>query len=984
MPGFEIDAESWTVLSRALDQALELPLEERGAWLDNLPVEFAGLKTHLHHLLVRTHSLSENSWTIPKLQLPETEPGEALPQADEQAGDLVGAYRLVRLLAAGGMGTVWLAERSDGIMNRMVALKLPRGAWRARMLAERMAREREILASLNHPNIARLYDAGVRADGQPYLALEYVEGHRIDRYCEQTQLHVRARLRLFLQVTVAVAHAHAHLVVHRDLKPANILVTDDGQVRLLDFGIAKLLEQETAESTELTELVGHALTPAYASPEQIAAAPLGVGSDVYSLGVVLYELLTARLPYRPARESRAALEEAVLHGEPVRASEVCVDAATRSALRGDLDVILLKALKKKPEERYLTADALTDDIERYLEGLPVQAQPDRWTYRARKFVSRHRVSVGAAAVAIFAVVLALGVALWQASVARGEKAAAEDVKDFITSVFRNADPYSGTGKVLSAQDLLMQAKSKVDRLDPARTELRVELLNLLGESLISLENFDSAETVARQALEEGDRFLPHDHPQSLRAHLLMAEVHQYRGRSAEMKHEIDLVMPPLRRNPEANKLNLILALKTQASWAIDAGHYPEAKSAAQEAFALSQRELGRGDPMTIDCASMTAMSLMYGGYPPDAAIAPAEQAFQMASELYRDQPRHPRMIDARDAYGRALAEAGHLKEGIQQLQQDAEDAAAVFGENSTMLAFVLGSLARFQLRAGDLKPAIANENRSLAIHARTVQHDSYTYNSILLVRGRTLVTARRPQEALQDLTKAHDALEKTFGTNREATLVAQYNRAHAMAYLGRTAEAKEMLKPVLEQYRSTYKDANFRPHQPLHVLGIVYRFGGEFESALQTQQQALNMIPEGPTADLERMPIMAEMGLAQVELGRYEEALKSLEQASTLFRKVQLQMTPHHAEVLVGLGRVHLSLGNATQAQSFFATANSFWREFDPTSRWAGEALLWSGSCEKQLGRDEEAAKSLAAAIKILSRSPIPSDARLLADARHW
>ncbi|HXJ92028.1 MAG TPA: protein kinase [Terriglobia bacterium] len=982
MSRFEIDAESWTVLSRALDQALELPLEERSAWLENLSPEFAGLKAHLRDLLLRTHSLSEDSWTIPKLQLPDTGPYEALPQADEHPGDLVGAYRLVRLLAAGGMGTVWLAERSDGLMNRMVALKLPRGAWRARMLAERMARERKILASLNHPNIARLYDAGLRADGQPYLALEYVEGCRIDQYCQQKRVNVRERLRLFLQVTVAVAHAHAHLVVHRDLKPANILVTEDGQVRLLDFGIAKLLEQETAEATELTQLGGHALTPAYASPEQISAAPLGISSDVYSLGVVLYELLTDRLPYRPARESRAALEEAVLHGEPARASEMCADAATRGALRGDLDVILLKALKKKPEERYLTVDALTDDIERYLEGLPVQAQPDRWTYRAGKFASRHRVAVGAATVAIFAIVLGLGAALWQARVARAEKATAEDVKDFVTSVFRNADPYAGTGKVLSAQDLLMEAKSKVDRLDSARTELRVELLNLIGESLISLDNFDSAETVARQAVEEGDRSLPPDHPEGLRSHLLMAEVHQFRGRSAEMKHEIDLVMPPLRRNPDANKLNLILALKTQASWAIDSGHYLEAKSAAQEAFALAQRDLGRGDPTTIDCASMMAMSLMYGGAPPEAALVPAEQAFRMASELYGDRPRHPRMIDARGAYGRALAEAGHLKEGIEQLQQDTDDAAAVFGENSTMLAFGLDSLARFQHRGGELKSAIANENRALAIHARTVQHDSYTYASSLLIRGGTLVTARRPQNALRDLSEAYDVFQRTMGANSEAALVAQYCRAHAMAYLGRIAEAKEMLKPVLEQYRSTYRDANFRPYLPLHVLGIVYRFGGDYESALQTQQQALTMIPDGPIADVGRMPIVAELGLAQVELGRYDEAGKWLEQANTLFRKVQLQMTPHQAEVLVGLGRVHLSLGNATQAQSFFAAANSFWREFDPASRWAGEALLWSGRCQKQLGREEEAAKSLAAAEKILARSPIPSDARLLADVR--
>jgi serine/threonine protein kinase len=343
MGKLDIDAERWTTLNGLLDAALDLPPSARSQWLDALDTQYDGIKSRLRELLSGAErQQTDRLRTLPKFESVWTE-DEVQPDEDaERPGNTVGIYRLLRQLGRGGMGAVWLAERSDGIMNRPIALKFPRGVWRCAALAERMSREREILATLNHPNIARLYDAGF-ADGQPYLALEYVQGCRIDEYCKQKQLNLRARLHLFLQVANAVAHAHAQLVVHRDLKPPNILVTDDGQVRLLDFGIAKLLEQDNAIETELTQLGDRALTPDYASPEQISGEPISIGSDVYSLGVVLYELLTDMQPYRLLRKSRAALEEPILHADPVKPSEAA-ECPFRKTLRGDLDAIVLKAL----------------------------------------------------------------------------------------------------------------------------------------------------------------------------------------------------------------------------------------------------------------------------------------------------------------------------------------------------------------------------------------------------------------------------------------------------------------------------------------------------------------------------------------------------------------------------------------------------------------------------------------------------------------
>src|SRR5688572_1556615 len=323
MQKLRIDADTWAALNQLLDEALDQPADTREAWIEKLAPQFAGLKPRLRALLSRAEQFETDDAlnTLPKLEL---EPGDLAqaPGREEQPGQEIGPYRLVRELGSGGMGVVWMAERTDGLINRPVALKLPHGAWKRAGLAERMAREREILATLTHPNIAHLYDAGVTADGQPFLAIEYVEGLRIDTYCRDRKLDLTSRLRLFAQAANAVAYAHGKLVVHRDLKPANILVSTEGQVRLLDFGIAKLLEEGQAKETRFTEVSGRALTPDYASPEQILGEPLTVASDVYSLGVVMYELLAEQRPYKLQRDSRGALEDAILQAEPAPPSEV--------------------------------------------------------------------------------------------------------------------------------------------------------------------------------------------------------------------------------------------------------------------------------------------------------------------------------------------------------------------------------------------------------------------------------------------------------------------------------------------------------------------------------------------------------------------------------------------------------------------------------------------------------------------------------------
>ena len=645
--------------------------------------------------------------TIPKIDDGDDEwtgDGDGYSEGDSGGNPLetVGPYAILRKIADGGMGSVWLARRTDRMLNRLVALKLPRRSWQSAELAQRLVREREILASLAHPNIARLYDAGITSSGQPYLALEYVAGRPIDQYVKACAPTVRARLHLFLQVARAVAHAHARLIVHRDLKPSNILVTDEGEVKLLDFGIAKLLEEDQADETTLTLTCGRPLTPDYASPEQIAGQPLSIASDIYSLGVLLYELLAGVRPYTLPRSSRSALAQAMAQSEPRRPSEAATDPSIGSLLRGDLDTIVLKALKKPVDERYATINGFAEDIERFLHGHPVLARPDSVWYRLSKFVARNKIAAGAAAAVFVATLTGAGLATWQARVALTQKAHAEGRRDFLTTIFRDASPYNDGGRALSSIDWLKHVKARVDHRLADRPELRVELLNLVGSSLVTLQDTAGADAVLSQAVQEGTRHLGADHPETLRARVWLTLVYRFSGRTKEMRAELERLLPALRKNPAAGAEALVIGLKNQAHLELDDGRYPQAETAAQEAVDLALAKLGERHGETVAAFLVLAYAKQFSRGP-DEALRAAAQAHRLANAVYQEMPTHPRAIEGRLVYGRALAEAGQVIEGVSYLARAVHDAADAFGPSNRMVGFFLLPLSRFQVEVGEIE-----------------------------------------------------------------------------------------------------------------------------------------------------------------------------------------------------------------------------------------------------------------------------------------
>ncbi|HEY6455742.1 MAG TPA: protein kinase [Steroidobacteraceae bacterium] len=419
-----------SLMSRLLDEALPLDAAGRRVWLEALSPEYRHLLAALRQALLpedaEAATLARLS-TLPKF----ASAGErsVLAASSMRVGMRVGPYELIRPLGTGGMAEVWLARRADGAFKREVALKLPMLTQLREDLAQRFAQERDILASLEHPNIARLYDAGIDSGGLPYLSMEYVQGQLLTSWCDAHVLGISARLELILQILGAVQYAHERQVIHRDLKPSNILVTESAEVRLLDFGVAKLLSAEEGDQPQPTSVYGRALTPDYASPELLRGDRVDARSDLYSLGVLLYELLTGTRPYRLKSAASIGLVDQAIAMIEVKKPSTQLEqvvatnragTAERSArhLRGDLDAIVLKALAKEPARRYPSAAALADDLRRYLDGKPIRAQPARIPYRLRKFVLRNRALVGVIATAAAAIVATVGYALYRDSIAR--------------------------------------------------------------------------------------------------------------------------------------------------------------------------------------------------------------------------------------------------------------------------------------------------------------------------------------------------------------------------------------------------------------------------------------------------------------------------------------------------------------------------------------------------------------------------------------
>jgi serine/threonine-protein kinase len=870
-------------LDGLLQQALDLPPERREGWVASLPPEHARFASLLRDHLREPGGGVETAdflATLPRLS-PQRGDREAI--AGHGEGERVGPYELVKPVGEGGMGTVWLARRADGAFERSVALKLPHRHLLDRGLAERMARERDILATLNDDRIARLYEAGVAGDGTPFLALEFVAGTPIDAYCAAHGPSLEVRVGLMAQVARAVAHAHANLVVHRDLKPSNVLVTAGSPapgVKLLDFGVAKMLaaEGDAGAGGDLTRALGQALTPDYASPEQVLDRPLTTASDIYSLGVLLYQVACGEKPYTLGRQSAQALADAIVNAAIVRPSRRAASAGRPGEarrIRGDLDAIILKAMKPAPGERYATASALADDLERFLARQPVLAQPDSFGYRARRFVRRHAVAVGAGIAVGLALAIGAGAAAWQARQARLEAAKTAAVKDFLVSVF-TAGSIDQEDAMLRRKrpigDVLVEAAGALPGRFTDQPEIRAELQQTLGDLLYQLGLAEPARSLTDARVRDLD---------AIGAPL-----------ADRMQARIDLAMA-IGDSTEA--MARVAALLDEAVVTLEGSR--EARSQAVLARALTQRAMLK--------------VILSGG---KGAVEDASRAAELAA---RAAPATRGHADALVMLGFAQGYGGDMAAAERTFASAIPVARALPGQQAAVEASIHTRLVEVLMRNDDYPRALDHANRALAIIERFSGADSFSWARTAIYAG--FLEGRAGAWAKGDAILAR--CEANFGRfggdiSPEFLGAARAFRAQVLAESGQLAQAREIAEASWAPYaREAPGQLPAAVQRGASRLGLVLHFHGDYERSAQLFRRSLAVLAGvGGATTPDALASRRLVALNEAYLGRAEAAIAELGRIVEEDRSPPGRLGAQRQPARIALARLHLDRGELDAA----------------------------------------------------------------------
>ncbi len=782
----QVVGSTWRRVEEIVAAALPLPAGERLAYLESATADDPALRREALSLL-RAHDAADRFLEVPALGA-FAERCRHDPGAD-RSGSKIGPYQLLRVLGEGGMGTVYLAVRADDEYKREVAIKLVKHGAASEELLRRFRSERQILARLDHPNIARLYDGGTTEDGFPYFVMEHVEGTAIDEHCERLQLSIGERLELFDRVADAVHYAHQSLVVHRDLKPKNILVTAGGVPKLLDFGIAKLLDPE--EGAELTRTGLRPLTPNYASPEQVQGRAVTTATDLYSLGVLLYKLLTGRLPFRlEGLEAREA-ERILLEQEPLRPSL----AASRRVrqLRGDLDDIVLKALRKEPERRYGSVEQLRDDLRRHARGLPVTARRGTSSYRAAKFARRHWAGLAVAA-GVFCLVSGAAVTTSrQASRIADERDKAEQVADFLVDLLQDFDPSQTRGETVTVREVLDAGTAAIpERLAP---EVRARLLDTLGSIYRNLGLFGESRPLLEQALELRRQALGADHP-DLAATLTNLGLYHYETGEYEAAQALHLEALEIRRRVYGEEHPLVADSLSYLGEAMTmADDLENAEQRHRQALAMRRRLLGDHDPATARSLNSLGMALVELG-----DLEEPEGLYQEAlaiQEKLRPED-HPEVAVTLNNLGSLLRRKNELERSEASFRQALAIRRQVYGGEHPLVAEAINDIAVVLYYKGDYDGAEKLYREALGIVRRSLGEKHRFVATYLGNLGGAL-------QKKGDLEEAESHFRQSLELVREVLPPGHSGAAHPLSHIAevlleqrRPAEAEPLLQEALE------------------------------------------------------------------------------------------------------------------------------------------------------------------------------------------
>ena len=997
-----MDAQRWQRVAAIFDEAVELQGSGRAACLDTLCGDDAALRAEVEALLASDAEAASGAVRLMENPTLAREAWQDLVTPASAIGTLIGPWRVLREIGRGGMGVVYLAERADGQYEQRAALKLMRASGDPAALRRRFLRERQILAKLEHPNVTRLLDGGITPAGEPYFALEYVDGEPLLGHLASRQAGLEERLRLFLDICAAVQFAHRQLVVHCDIKPSNMLVDRDGRARLLDFGIANVLGHETASALE-TQL--HALTPAYASPEQLRREPVTTATDVYALGAVLHEMLTgvrAREARAHSTDTQPCLPSATV--ERVHAKGEAADAEALSPvparlLRGDLDVIATTALQFDPERRYPTVEALANDVRRHLEGTPIAARPASAAYRFGKFVSRHRIGVALAGLALLALLGALGTALMQTRKAReqAEEARiaarlamlqserAEGVRRILVGVFEQAEPDANGGRPLTARELLEMGERQIHGAFDAQPAVESDAATLISELYVQVGDFDRARALLERALEASDD--PRV-PDDVKARVLIGigsvemETHAYDAAIQHAQQGLAL----LQRVGNAAPGAVAKAHYVIASAHIEKGDLAEAEARLRRSLERDATELGAHSEAVAE--SWILLGNVLGR---TERLDEGEQAFRngiaILRALFGNDSYH--VAHALNELSSLLSDKNDFEGAEAALRQSLDVRLRTVGEDHRDTFVVRHNLLVLQETLGRIAEALPERlallRRAEASGGRVTRR---TMASYYLATGRDLRDVGQFNAAVPMLQEAIEAFGETLGPTTDIAVSSWRSLGTTLTLAGRYDEAEASLRKAAAIQAGRKEDPALRQASVDLDLGNLLRLRHRMEEALPLLESAVRAFDDGafPSSTL-RPAALAALSEARLDLG---DAAAARADAVAAVDSARANLPPRHfliAAPLHALARAELSLGHAQAAEPLLQEALDL--------RMATHAADDPRTLEVQvarvtmlhaLGRHADA-ESVRAAIEPMlatSRSPYSADlrARLRADTR--
>ncbi len=869
------------LIEQWLDTIFDLEEHERAPFIrsDAVPEELRAALLAVLKASMAASPLDQTPTGLAEAAGALSEPAQANAVSTVSSGQRIGHYRLLRMIGEGGMASVWLAERDDGAFSHQVALKCLKTGLASSESRARFLREQQILAQLQHPNIARLYDAGISDDGVPFIVMEWVDGQALTRYCDEQRLNLKQRLRQFQKICAAVAYAHQNLIVHRDLKPGNILVGRDGEPKLLDFGIAKLLDNH-AEPMTRTGL--NLLTPEYAAPEQFSGAAITTATDVYALGVVLFELLCGMRPRlfgHSASEhtvSRlvpsAALRKAAKTVNTSSAHDLSGIAQARAttverlqrALNGDLDTIVLNALQEVPQRRYATATALSEDIERYLQQQPIRARKDTWVYRVRKFLDRHALAVALGVLMVSVLFTATGISVYQAYRAEIEARRAESeakraqvetlraqteakrasaVEGFLTNLFEVSDSGLPRDKVPSTETLLEDGAKRVHDEFQDAPEVRLRLLLLLGRVQANLGFYDSSETLLTDAVAIADKTLSPATETWLEARTAQAVLLVRRSRLEQSEHDLSASIAEHRAAGAPDSKTLANALGVLGDVYRQRNRFDQAVTLIEEALAMSKRIFGE---------------------------------------------RHASVQKAMESLGVALQDARRLEEAETTLRANLVLSKELYGDHQAQYATGLNSLAGVLGEIGKIQESEQLARQAVAIDESVYNRPNIAFVSSLSILGRQLLNQNKFVEAKSVFERALKMQTELDGNDNATISDLLYSLGDVALGLHDYQEAERLKRQSLDLTRKHYGPRNSRVAATLGTLGEVLTTERRYDDAIAVFEEALAIQRE--VYGEETLPVSYTLGLltlAEVKAGRARNALDHIDLALRILKPLE-------------------------------------------------------------------------------------------------